>query len=295
MPIEIIIIPLDQITADLADSPRGALPPLRPGPPAGGGTHVVALPSPQGTTPYRLVSPQEALTIAAQLVAEGATIALEALAFLAQLDLSGGLGACWLWLGVRNDRGYGSLQFRRRVEGAHRVAWMLFQGEIPPDLHVCHHCDCPACCNPAHLFLGTRRDNMRDMLRKERGVWSTHPERMPRGGGHWTRLHPEQLARGDKHWTHLYPDRVARGERNGSRLYPERLRRGDQHPARLHPGQRRGERNGRAKLTAGDVRIIRIEYAAGGVSQGMLARHFGVDQTQVSAIVRGTSWAGVVL
>lgn len=77
---------------------------------------------------------------------------------------------CWLWTGPLT-KGYGSIG-RGGREGAsayaHRVAWELFRGEIPPGLFVCHHCDVPACVNPDHLFLGTALDNKRDEIRKGR-------------------------------------------------------------------------------------------------------------------------------
>jgi hypothetical protein len=77
---------------------------------------------------------------------------------------------CWLWVASTNKRGYG--QISRPAEGpalAHRVSWELHFGPIPADLFVCHHCDTPPCVRPAHLFLGTNEDNVRDMLAKGRG------------------------------------------------------------------------------------------------------------------------------
>lgn len=71
---------------------------------------------------------------------------------------------CWEWTGWRDRLGYGRLRFERQWIGAHRAAWILTNGPIPPGLFVLHHCDNPPCCNPAHLHLGTARDNTQDMI-----------------------------------------------------------------------------------------------------------------------------------
>jgi len=72
-------------------------------------------------------------------------------------------------------------------------------------------------------------------------------------------------ARGDRHGTHLHPESVLRGERN----------------------------RGGGKLTEGQVRSIRAQYAAGSATQVALAERFGVSQGLISAIIRRASWGHV--
>lgn len=79
---------------------------------------------------------------------------------------------CWLWPGAHNPHGYGVFFVggATRQQLAHRTAWRLAFGPIPAGSLVLHKCDIRNCVRPDHLFLGTQRTNMRDMLYKGRGM-----------------------------------------------------------------------------------------------------------------------------
>lgn len=116
---------------------------------------------------------------------------------------------CWPYRGKLNSRGYGFQSIAGIASLVHRLAWEDASGEpIPPRMFVCHVCDVPACCRNdgalgtywangadhpryGHLWLGTRADNMADMVAKGRARhnaewWRDHPDGpRPHGEAHF--------------------------------------------------------------------------------------------------------------
>jgi hypothetical protein len=84
---------------------------------------------------------------------------------------------CWLWQRACDPGGYGIARHADAPgeRGAHRIAYVLAYGAIPDGLCVCHRCDVPRCINPDHLWLGTRKDNKHDSMKKNRHVHHLNP------------------------------------------------------------------------------------------------------------------------
>ena len=105
---------------------------------------------------------------------------------------------CWEWLGYRDAKGYGRfLVSDGNDDRSHRVAARIALGltelvPLPLGKLVCHHCDNPGCCNPAHLYIGTAADNNRDKVLRGH---SRNGALINRGENHYAAILNEQQVR----------------------------------------------------------------------------------------------------
>lgn len=74
---------------------------------------------------------------------------------------------CWIWTGFCNPQGYGFFSWQGKNHLAHRLS-LQFSGVDVTDKIACHHCDTPSCCNPDHLYAGTKQSNSDDARSRNR-------------------------------------------------------------------------------------------------------------------------------
>jgi hypothetical protein len=110
--------------------------------------------------------------------------------FVARMIIPDDVNQCWEWQGCKDKDGYGVSTHEAKKIPAHRRMFLFANGHLVKNLIICHSCDNPSCCNPAHLWAGTTQDNIRDKVAKGR---------QPRGDKNGARTKPESRRRGDSH------------------------------------------------------------------------------------------------
>lgn len=81
---------------------------------------------------------------------------------------------CWEWTGAKDKMGYGRFWDGHTMLRAHQYSFSLKEGYVPNRLKrlvVRHRCHNPGCSNPAHLEVGTPKDNSGDMVKAGRQAY----------------------------------------------------------------------------------------------------------------------------
>ena len=200
---------------------------------------------------------------------------------------------CWKWKGCITPGGYSAINVYRKKEQAHRVSWMIYKGEIPDGMFVCHRCSNRECTNPEHLFIGTHQDNMKDMLNKGRKFIKSGSKY------NFAKLNEKKIIKIMKMIHSRYSDRQISEQFNVTRptITNIRNRKAWKHVDFTAPSNgvffkynyAKGESLPQSKLKEEDVVNI-VGLLEDGIGVCEIARKFDVKHSTISSIKDGTNW-----
>jgi len=200
---------------------------------------------------------------------------------------------CWLWIGSKFHTGYGQFWCNGTNARAHRISYILANGNIPTGSIILHSCDNPACVNPAHLSAGTAHENMKDASVKGR-----LPDR--RGENCPTAKLSKELVKeirdryrsSDLSVAQLAEDYNVTPS-NLMYILNNKTWKDDTYSKKVEPKQRRGSVAPRAGLTEDQVKAIRVEFASGGITGKQLAQKYSTGISAIKHILARRSWCHI--
>jgi len=208
--------------------------------------------------------------------------------FLGKLDNKSRF-SCWNWTGSKHRFGYGEISVIKDGKKVrlktHRLSWEIYRGVIPSGMCVLHKCDNPACCNPLHLYIGTRLDNVADMILRDRKA-CTLGEKASKA--RLTKKQVNEIAKSDKKQDALAEEyKVSREAishiQNGITWSSVT---GIKPSPKGKPKILRGESHPNAKLSKSEMLNIKSSKE----STSVLAARYNVGVTAIKDIRSGRSW-----
>ncbi|MEN6512251.1 MAG: HNH endonuclease [Chloroherpetonaceae bacterium] len=182
---------------------------------------------------------------------------------------------CWIWKAQIFPTGYGSFYLNGKSILAHRASYLLFKGEIPNGMCICHKCDNPSCVNPDHLFLGTHKDNALDRSSKGRH-------------GQTPKISHIEMEEVFNLYQNGYSQRELAKKYNLSQRSIFRYIR-----KKIPSKSLKGEGNNKTNLSNQDVINIRNMYVPYRMSCQKIANKYGLHVGTVDRIIRRETWAHV--
>jgi len=189
---------------------------------------------------------------------------------------------CWIWPGTGGRHGKISDESGRQVS-VHRAMYEHANRlKLAPGVVVRHTCDNGFCCNPAHLIVGSQRDNAADRVERNRAGFQKLTYKT-------AKVILLRYLKGEPARTLAKEFDISEGaiSKIGIASF---VKLNDDPDVKKIP-RRRGQLR-HSKLTIADVRVIRKRLKRGDLQKN-IARDFRIHDTVISAINRGRTWNGV--